>query len=81
MCRFMAEYSAKCLDLQNTYLHPPCTTLHPLAQPEVVKVNSLLQQQTVQQNFHSTECPQAQGESAEGVWAQCADGFHAASES
>lgn len=56
MCRFMAEYSAKCLDLQNTYLHPPCTTLHPLAQPEVVKVNSLLQQQIVQQNFHSTEC-------------------------
>lgn len=50
----MAEYSAKRL-LQNTYLHPPCTTLHPLAQPKVAKVNALLQQQTAQQNFHPTD--------------------------
>lgn len=50
----MAECSAKRL-LQNTYLHPPCTTLHPLAQPKVAKVNALLQQQTAQQNFHPTD--------------------------
>lgn len=70
MCRFMAEYSAKCL-LQNTYLHPLCTTLHPLAQPKVAKVNSLLQQQIVQQNFHPTERPQSWQESAWDLISVC----------
>lgn len=80
MCRLMAEYSAKCI-LQNTYLHPPCTTLHSLAQPNVAKVNSLLLQHIVQQNFHPSEQPQTQEESAEEVWSQHADCFHTASES